>query len=68
MQTLIHIFSMTLLSLIGVASALGLMILVLCQVRLIVRLTGRIVSAERPPQQFFPDAPSQRVFESYWQN
>jgi Na+-transporting methylmalonyl-CoA/oxaloacetate decarboxylase gamma subunit len=67
-QTLTHIFGITLMGLIGVASVLGLIILVLCQVRLIVRLTGRIVPAERRPREFFPDAPSQRVFEDYWQN
>jgi hypothetical protein len=68
MQTLMHIFGMTMLGLIGVASVLGLIILVLYQVRLIVRVTGHIARSERQPREFFPDTPPQRVFEDYWQN
>jgi hypothetical protein len=68
MQTLMHILGMTMMGLIGVASVLGLIMLVLCQVRLIVRITRQITPAEREPREFFPDTPSRRVFDDYWQN
>ncbi len=68
MPTLWHILGMTMLGLIGVASVLGLIMLVLCEIRLIVRLAGRISSSELPPREFFPDPPSQRVLDDYWQN
>lgn len=68
METLVHIFGVTVLGLIGVASVLGLVILVMCQMRLIVRITGRISEPRHQPREFFPDTPPQRVFEDYWQN
>jgi hypothetical protein len=67
MPTLWHILGMTMLGLIGVAGVLGLIMLVLCEVRLIVRLAGRISSAE-PPRGYFPDPPSQRELDDYWRN
>jgi hypothetical protein len=69
MPTLWHILGMTMLGLIGVASVLGLIMLVLLEVRLIVRLAGRISSAELPPpREFFPDPPSRRALDDFWQN
>jgi hypothetical protein len=69
MPTLWHILGMTMLGLIGVAGVLGLIMLVLCEVRLIVRLAGRISSAELPPPRgYFPDPPSQRELDDYWRN
>ena len=68
MPTLWHILGMTMLGLIGVASVLGLVMLVLCEVRLIVRLAGRISSVAQAPREFFPDPPSQRELDDYWRN
>jgi Na+-transporting methylmalonyl-CoA/oxaloacetate decarboxylase gamma subunit len=69
MQTLMHILGMTMLGLIGVAFVLGFIMLLLCEVRLIVRLAGRISSAELPaPREFSPDAPSQRALDDYWRH
>jgi hypothetical protein len=67
-QTFTHIVGMTMLGIIGVAAVLGLIMLVLYQVRLIVRLTGNITRSERQPREFFPDTTSKRVFEDFWQN
>ncbi len=64
-----HILGMTTLGLIGVAFVLGLIMLVLCEVRLIARISGRISTAELPPQrEFFPDAPSQEELDGYWRH
>jgi hypothetical protein len=69
MPTLWHILGMTMLGLIGVASVLGLVMLVLLEVRLIVRIAGRISSAaEVLPREYFPDAPTQRELGDYWRN
>jgi hypothetical protein len=69
MQTLMHILGVTTLGLIGVACVLGLIMLVLCEVRLIVRISGRISTAELPPpREFFPDAPSQEALHDYWRH
>lgn len=69
MPTLMHILGMTMLGLIGVAIVLGLIMMVLLEVRLIVRIAGRLSSVELlPPREYFPDPPSQRVLDDYWQN
>jgi Na+-transporting methylmalonyl-CoA/oxaloacetate decarboxylase gamma subunit len=68
MQTLMHILGMTMLGLIGVAFVLGFIMLLLCEVRLIVRLAGGISSAELLPREFFPDPPSQPTLEDSWRS
>ena len=69
MHILMHILGMTMLGLIGVAFVLGLIMLVLVEVRLIVRIAGRLSVAELPPpREFSPDPLSQRELDDYWRN
>jgi hypothetical protein len=56
------------LGLVGVALVLGLTMLVLCEVRLIVRLAVRLSRLEPPPRDFFPDPPSQQALNEYWRS
>jgi hypothetical protein len=47
---------------------LGLTTLVLCQVRLIVRITRQLSPPERQTCAYFHNTTAQRSFEDHWQN
>jgi hypothetical protein len=68
MQNLMHLFGMVLLGLIGMALVLGLATLVLCQVRLIVRITRQLSPPGRQTCAYFQNTASRRAFEDHWQN
>jgi Na+-transporting methylmalonyl-CoA/oxaloacetate decarboxylase gamma subunit len=68
MQNLMHLFGMIMLGLIGMAFVLGLTTLVLCQVRLIVRITRQLSPPERQTCAYFHNTTAQRSFEDHWQN
>ncbi len=63
------VFGIAMLVLTGTAVVLGLVILVMYELRWIVRNSHEIGGQEEPiPRQHFPDVPPQRTFDNYWQN
>ncbi len=60
MHALTATLGLALLALIGLATVLALVILVLYEVRMITRLSGRIAASEEPAPRFFEDVAPHR--------
>ncbi len=68
MHALSLVYGIAMLVLTGTAVVLGLVSLVLFQVRWIVRNSRKITSPEPMPRQHFADVPPQRALDNHWQN
>ncbi len=64
------VFGIAMLALIGMAVVLGLVILVMYELRWLVRNSHAIRNREPTPRQHFPDVPpsSRHLLDDYWQN
>ena len=63
------VFGIAMLVLTGTAVVLGLVILVLYELRWIVRNSHEIGGEEEPiERRHFPDVPPHRSLDNYWQN
>ncbi len=70
MHAMTAAFGIAMLALIGTAVVLGLVMLVMYEVRWIVRNSHAITGREPTPRQHFPDVPPSlpHLLDEYWQN
>ncbi len=68
MKTVVDILGVAILVLCGLAIVVGLVALLLWEIRIIVCHSREITSHTERSDLFFPDVPTQRGVNDYWQN
>ena len=68
MKTVIDVIGYILLLGCGLMMLLGVIAVILCEVRVIVRASNQIVKPEEPSRPYFSEPPTELPADQHWQN